>query len=74
MSASPKKSNEPGYEWEQIGLASPAVKALVGAKLYKVSDLRKVTEDEVMELHGMGKSALARIKVIMRAKKISFLN
>lgn len=65
---------DPEYEWKKIGLASPAVKGLVEAKLYKVSDLRKVTEAEVMELHGMGKSALARIKVIMKAKKITFLD
>lgn len=67
-------SNDPEFEWKQIGLASPAVRALVAAKLYKVSDLRKVTEAEVSGLHGMGKSALARIKVIMRAKKIRFLD
>lgn len=59
-------------EWLRIGLTGPARRALVEAKLYKVSDLRKVTEAELMELHGMGKSALARIKVIMNAKKIHF--
>ena len=67
-------SSNPEFEWKQIGLSTPAIKALVQAKLYKVSDLRKVTEAEVSELHGMGKSALARIKVIMRAKKIRFLD
>ena len=59
-------------EWRKIGLASPARRALVDAKLYKVSDLRKITEAELRSLHGMGKSAIARIKVIMEAKKISF--
>ncbi len=59
-------------EWAKIGLAAPARRALVEAKLYKVSDLRKVSLEEVSTLHGMGKSALARLKVIMEAKKISF--
>jgi hypothetical protein len=59
-------------EWQKIGLAAPARRALVDAKLYKVSDLRKITLTELSAMHGMGKSAIARIKVIMEAKKISF--
>jgi DNA repair protein RadC len=59
-------------EWRKIGLAAPARRALVDAKLYKVSDLRKITLAELSDLHGMGKSAIARIKVIMEAKKIRF--
>ena len=59
-------------EWRQIGLAAPARRALVDAKLLKVSDLRKISADELENLHGMGKSAIARIKVIMNGKKIKF--
>lgn len=59
-------------EWRKIGLTGPARRALVDAKLYKVSDLRKISLDELTALHGMGKSAIARIKVIMEAKKIRF--
>lgn len=59
-------------EWFQIGLAGPARRALVNAKLYKVSDLRKISLDDLTAMHGMGKSAIARIRVIMDAKKISF--
>ena len=63
---------EPDSEWARIGLSGPARKALVEAKLYRVSDLRKISLDELTELHGMGKSSIARIKVIMDAKKIRF--
>ena len=59
-------------EWRQIGLAGPARRALVDAKLYKISDLRKISLQDLEDLHGMGKSAIARIKVIMDAKKIRF--
>lgn len=59
-------------EWRKIGLTAPARKALVDAKLYKVSDLRKITLTELTELDGMSKSSIARIKVIMNAKRISF--
>lgn len=59
-------------EWRKIGLTAPARKALVDAKLYKVSDLRKITLTELTELKGISKSSIARIKVIMNAKKNSF--
>lgn len=62
------------FEWYQIGLSAPARRALVNAKLYKVSDLRKISLDELIGLHGMGKSSIARIRVIMDAKKIRFRN
>jgi DNA-binding Xre family transcriptional regulator len=45
---------------------------LVEAKLYKVSDLRRITLQELTGLPGMSKSAVKRIQVIMSAKKISF--
>ena len=59
-------------EWRKAGLAAPARRALVDAKLYKVSDLRKISMQELASLHGMGKSAIARLTVLMEAKKIRF--
>ena len=59
-------------EWFKIGLSGPARRALVDAKLYKVSDLRKGSLSELQAMHGMGKSSVARIREIMDAKKISF--
>jgi hypothetical protein len=59
-------------EWRAIGLTGPARRALVNAKLYKVSDMRKITSSELDQMHGIGKSAIARIKQIMEAKKIRF--
>lgn len=67
-------AQEPDSEWFKIGLSAPARRALVNAKLYKVSDLRKISLDELVGLHGMGKSSIARIRVIMDAKKIRFRN
>ena len=60
-------------EWREYGISAPARRALVDAKLYKVSDLRKISLTDLEELHGMGKSAVARLKVLMNAKKIKFL-
>jgi hypothetical protein len=59
-------------EWYRLGLSGPARRALVDAKLYKVSDLRKISLDELLGMHGMGKSSVARIRLIMDAKKIKF--
>ena len=59
-------------EWREYNIAAPARRALVDAKLYKVSDLRKISLAELEGLHGMGKSAVARLKVLMDAKKIKF--
>lgn len=66
------KHNPLELEWFQLGLSGPARRALVNAKLYKVSDLRKISLDELLALHGMGKSSVARIRVIMDAKRIRF--
>ena len=60
-------------EWREYGFSAPARRALVDAKLYKVSDLRKISQSNLEDLHGMGKSAIARLKVLMNAKKIKFL-
>ena len=59
-------------EWRAIGLSGPARRALVDAKLYKVSDLRHVTLKELTAIPGLAKSAVARIKVIMGARRINF--
>ena len=59
-------------EWREYKIAAPARRALVDARLYKVSDLRKISLTELENLHGMGKSAVARLKVLMNAKKIKF--
>ena len=61
-------------EWRKAGLAAPARRALVDAKLYKVSDLRKISLEDLSGLHGMGKSAIARLRILMNAKGIKFLS
>jgi hypothetical protein len=59
-------------EWRAIGLSAPARRALVDAKLYKVSDLRKISLAELTSIKGLAKSAIARIKQIMEARRINF--
>jgi hypothetical protein len=59
-------------EWREYGIAAPARRALVDAKLYKVSDLRKISQSDLEQIPGLGKSVIARLKVLMNAKKIKF--
>ena len=58
--------------WRELGLAAPARRALISAKLLKLSDLKKLTETEIKELHGMGPSALKIIKSEMKKSKVTF--
>ena len=67
-----KAYEEHDGEWRKIGLTAPARKALVEARLYRVSDLRNLSVEELMALDGMSKSAVARLRVIMEAKKMRF--
>jgi hypothetical protein len=59
-------------EWRDYDIAAPARRALVDAKLYKVSDLRKIKQTDLEQIPGLGKSVIARLKVLMNAKKIKF--
>jgi DNA-directed RNA polymerase alpha subunit len=59
-------------EWREYDIAVPARRALVDAKLYKVSDLRKIKQTDLEQIPGLGKSVIARLKVLMNAKKIEF--
>ena len=59
-------------EWRAIGLSAPARRALVDARLYKVSDLRKFSLAELTSIKGLAKSAVARIKQIMHARGMDF--
>ena len=61
-------------DWRKVGLTGPARRSLVDAKLYKVSDLRKISLEKLSSLPGMSKSAVARLKVLMNAKRLTFLS
>lgn len=48
--------------WKELGLAAPARRALVDNKIFKLTDLKKFTIDQVSDFHGMGPNALALLK------------
>ncbi|MGH9817669.1 MAG: DNA-binding protein [Candidatus Acidiferrales bacterium] len=55
-----------------VGLAKPALRALAGAGYTRLEQLAKVSEDEVMRLHGMGPKALDLLRRALAAKGLSF--
>ena len=58
--------------WRKLGLAAPARRALVNAKLLKLSDLKKISEKDFLALHGMGPSATKVVRREMKLKKMTF--
>ena len=53
--------------WRDLGIAAPARRALVDAKILKIKDLNKWTDQELLKLHGMGPSA---IKILKKVREI----
>ena len=53
-------------------LASPARRALAGAGYSRLEQFTEVSEDEIMELHGMGPNAMAKLRQAMAEKGLSF--
>ena len=60
--------------WRELGLAAPARRALVNNEIYKLSDLKKFSELEVADFHGMGPNAMTILKKAMKSRKVSFKN
>ena len=50
--------------WRDLGIAAPARRALVDAKILKIKDLKKWTDQELLKLHGMGPSAIKILKKV----------
>ena len=53
-------------------LAKPAQRALAGAGFVRLEQLTKVSEDEVLKLHGMGPKALDQLRRALAEKGLSF--
>jgi len=53
-------------------LAAPARRALHGAGYTRLEDLTKVTESDVMALHGMGGNAMQVLRDALAERGLSF--
>lgn len=53
-------------------LAKPAQRALAGAGFVRLEQLARVSEDEVLKLHGMGPKAMDQLRRALAEKGLSF--
>ncbi|MBL8030257.1 MAG: hypothetical protein JNN11_03340 [Candidatus Doudnabacteria bacterium] len=53
-------------------LAGPALRALLNAKIKKLSQLEKWSEKELSALHGMGPTGIKLLRTAMKKSKLSF--
>lgn len=63
---SPQESDFPA------GLSLPALRALYGAGYTQLKDLTKVSEADVLNLHGMGPKGIRMLKAALKKKGLSF--
>ena len=50
------------------GLAQPALRALRAAGYVRLDHLTRITESDLLEMHGMGPKAIGIIRAALRAK------
>jgi hypothetical protein len=65
------QSNQPESDFP-AGLGAPAQRALAGAGYTRLEQLTKVSEAEILKLHGMGPKALDQLRRALDAKGLSF--
>jgi uncharacterized protein YdhG (YjbR/CyaY superfamily) len=54
------------------GLSAPAIRALEGKKIKTLKQLSKFTEDEILALHGLGPSAIPKLRSALKEEGLSF--
>ena len=63
-----EKKETPAFDF----LAAPARRALASLGVFHLQQLDKHSEDEIQQLHGIGASALTRLKEVMSKAGVSF--
>lgn len=53
-------------------LASPAQRALAGAGITRLDQLTKMTERELLQLHGIGPNAITTLRLALQEKGLTF--
>ncbi len=65
------QNNEPENDLP-TGLAKPAQRALAGAGYTRLEQFTRISEDDVLKLHGMGPKALDQLRRALAARGQSF--
>jgi DNA-directed RNA polymerase alpha subunit len=64
------KEADQNYPFGKLG--NPAQRALANAGIKTLEELSKLTEKELLRLHGVGKSSLPVLRAAMATKGLSF--
>ena len=70
MPAQSKPKEQPDSDFPKLG--QPALRALNGAGYTHLAQLTKVSEADLMKLHGFGPNALEKLRVALADKGLSF--
>ena len=54
---------------KSVKLSAPAQRALKSAKITSVEDLKKWKEEDLIELHGMGPTAIPKLNILLQTSK-----
>jgi predicted flap endonuclease-1-like 5' DNA nuclease len=68
----PTKPTRPSESAFPKGVGKPAVRALASAGVSRLDQVSRLTEDELLALHGMGPKALGIIKAALRRQGKAF--
>lgn len=66
-----KTTNQAIPDWPR-GDSKPAQRALAGAGYTRLEQLTRVTEADLLKLHGMGPKALGALREALQARGLSF--
>jgi len=53
-------------------LAAPAQRALINRGITTLDQLTLFREDEILQFHGMGQTALSKLNKVLKEKRLSF--
>ena len=55
-----------------VTISAPVLRALLGAKITSLAKLARLREADVLKLHGIGPTALPKLRRALKAKKLEF--
>jgi hypothetical protein len=68
----PTKATRPSQSAFPKGVSKPALRALASVGVSRLDQVSRLTEDELLALHGMGPKALGIIKAALRRQGKAF--
>lgn len=68
----PSESTHPNRAAFPPGMSGPALRALAGAGVRSIADLRRWSEEDLAALHGMGPKALVALREALAASGAGF--